>query len=99
MKDLFADRPSKYPSRNPNNLYVPKANKISYDYRSYRIQGPKLWNSLSKEMKAMSSLQKFKEHLAKLEMPFCSCMKCLTTQIRLGSDSSVISSMIKDLNK
>ena len=99
MKDLFADRPSKYPSRNPNNLYVPKANQISYGYRSYRIQGPKVWNSLPIEMKAMSSLQKFKEHLAKLEMPFCSCIKCLTTQIRLGSDSSVISSMLKDLNK
>ena len=40
MKDLFADRPSKYPSRNPNNLYVQKANqyRMAIDLIEFKVQ-------------------------------------------------------------
>ena len=51
MKDMFENRPSKYPSRNPENLYIPKANQVTYGYKSYRIQGPKIWNFLPSEIK------------------------------------------------
>ena len=29
MKDIFEDRPSKYPSRNENNMYIPKYNQLT----------------------------------------------------------------------
>ena len=51
MKDMFENRPSKYPSRNPENLYIPKANQVTYGYKSYRIHGAKICNFLPFEIK------------------------------------------------
>ena len=97
MKDLFEERPSKYPSRHPDNLFVPKANQVTYGYKSIRIQGPKIWNSLPNEIKEIKSLPKFKEMIANVQMPFCSCQKCLSLQIKSISDSPIINAMMRDI--
>ena len=75
MKDLLADRPSKYPNRREDDLYVPKANQYTFGYNSYRVEGPKQWNKLSENTRRANTLVKFKE-LIKLEsVPSCSCQK------------------------
>ena len=80
VKDIIETRPLKYPSRHPDNLYVPSSNQITYGYKSYRIQGPKFWNLLPSNTKQAKTLQSFKIEMKKIEMPFCSCEKCLKLQ-------------------
>ena len=76
MKDLLADRPSKYPNRREDDLYVPKANQYTFGYNSYRVEGPKQWNKLSENTRRANTFSKFKD-LIKLEsVPICSCEKC-----------------------
>ena len=100
MKDIFEERPSKYPSRNENNLYIPKANQMTYGYKSYRVQGPKTWNYLPNEVKAANSYDTFLKCIRNLEMPFCSCKKCLQLQKIAGGQSPLVDSMLHDiLNK
>ena len=94
MKDFFEERPSKYPSRHPDNIFVPKSNQVTYGYKSIRIQGPKIWNSLPNEIK---SLHKFKEMIAKVQMPFWSCQKRLSIQIKSISDSPIINATMRDI--
>ena len=90
MKDIFETRPSRYPSRKPENLYMPRANQITYGYNSYRIQGPKLWNFLPSNIKQLETIEKFKDGIKTLEMPYCSCEKCLTIQTRIGGSKLII---------
>ena len=90
MKDLFEITPSSYPSRNPDNLYVPSVNQITYGYKSYRIHGPKYWNLLPSNVKQAKTLDIFKSEIREIEMPFCSCEKCLTLQNQLKLKSPVL---------
>ena len=39
-KEILKDRPSRYPSRKPLDLYIPKVNQISFGYRSYTYELP-----------------------------------------------------------
>ena len=55
MKDIFNERPSKYPSRHEKDLYIPMVNQVTYGYKSYRVQGPKIWNFLPSEIKEIES--------------------------------------------
>ncbi len=96
MKDLLEERPSKYPSRNPDNLFIPKANLITYGYKSFRILGPRIWNSLPNEIKEIKSLPKFKDMISNVKMPFCSCKTCLALQIILVGESPLINVMLHD---
>ena len=96
MKDIFEERQSKYPSRNPENLYVPKANQVTYGYKSYRIQGPKIWNFLPSEIKEIKSFDVFKKNIKDLTMPFCSCLNCLTLQIQMGKTSILVENMFRN---
>ena len=72
-KDIFDTRPSKYPSINKYNLYIPKVNQITYGYKSYRVQGAKIWNFLPNEIKEIKSYDTFKTTINEIRMPFCSC--------------------------
>ena len=78
MKDIIEERPSKYPSRNTNSLYIPKVNQKTYGYQSYRFQGPKMWNLLPNDTKESKSYNTFLKRISDFEMPFCSCRKGLT---------------------
>ncbi len=97
MKNIFDDRPSKYPSRNENNLYVPKVNQVTYGYKSYRVQGPKMWNFLPNDIKEIKSYETFKTKINQISMPFCSCQNCLTLQIEIDSSSPIINKMLQDI--
>ena len=76
MKDLLSERPSKYPTRKENDLYIPKANQYKFGYNSYRVEGPKQWNCLSENTRDADSLIKFKKLLKLENIPCCSCDIC-----------------------
>ena len=97
MKDIFEDRPSKYPSRNENELFIPKFNQITYGYKSYRVQGPKIWNLLPQEIKGIQSYNIFKSKLRNIDMPFCSCQTCLTLQTQTCKTSTLANKMLQDI--
>ena len=97
MKDIFDPRPSKYPSRNKYDLYIPKVNQITYGYKSYRVQGAKIWNFLPNEIKEIKSYDTFKKTINDIRMPFCSCQSCLTLQIHTGENSSLAYKMLQDI--
>ena len=97
MKDIFDERPSKYPSRNKNDLYIPKTNQITHGYKSYRTQGPKMWNWLPNDIKEIESYETFCAKLKDIAMPFCSCQTCLTKQMQMGITSPFIDKMLQDI--
>ena len=79
MHDIFESRPSNYPTRKPYDMYVPKANQISFGYNSLRIEGPKLWNLLPEDIKNASDIITFKKKLDSFDFPFCNCTNdCLS---------------------
>ena len=97
MQDIFEKRPSKYPSRYKNNLYVPKVNQVTYGYKSFRVQGPKTWNLLPNDIKQIESFDTFKQQLKKITMPFCSCESCLTLQVQCAYSSTLVENMLQDI--
>ena len=50
-------------SSNQNLLIIPRTNLKSYGDRSFSTAGPKLWNSLPKGMRQLTSLESFKSKL------------------------------------
>ena len=99
MKDIFENRPSKYPSRNENNMYIPKYNQLTYGYNSYRVQGAKFWNYLPNEIKDATSYETFQKCIKELEMPFCYCQSCLELQTTTGKSSIIVNKMLQDVLK
>ena len=97
MQDIFEKRPSKYPSRYKNNLYVPKVNQVTYGYKSFRVQGPKTWNLLPNDIKQIESFDTFKQQLKTITMPFCSCESCLTLQVQCAYSSTLVENMLQDI--
>ena len=81
MKDLLSKRPSNYPTRKGNDLYVPKANSHTFGYNSYRVQGPKQWNLLQDNTRKANSLKCFKRLLKQEHMPCCICENCIQKEI------------------
>ena len=79
MHDIFAPRPSKYPTRKPNDIFIPKANRKRIGLNSMRIEGSKLWNLLPETIKISPNLAIFKQRIKKHSLPHCKCnKKCLT---------------------
>ena len=97
MKDVLEKRTSNYPSRNKNNLNIPKVNQITYGYKSYRVQGPKMWNLLPNKIKDADTYDTFLNGIRALEMPFCSCSNCLMLQIQISGSSSLVDKMLQDI--
>ena len=83
MIDLLTVRPSPYPSREPCDIYVPKVNQVRFGYNSFKVEGPKIWNMLPREIKEAETLEIFKRKLNTFQFPWCSCENCLTKQTLL----------------
>lgn len=80
MIDIFNDRPSTYPTRNPEDLYVPKANQKRYGYKSLRVEGPKVWNKLPISVRTSKTIGEFKNKIKTIDFPKCYCDKCFTEE-------------------
>ena len=73
MKEIFEDRPSLYPSRKPNDIFIPTCNCKKYGENSMLVQGAQLWNSLPENLKTATSFPTFKREINKIELKTCKC--------------------------
>ena len=67
-RDLFKLRITIKPAREKYkmNMTIPEFNQVSYWKKSLRTFGPKLWNSLSYNIKASKNLESFKRAIKPL---------------------------------
>ena len=64
IEDLLVKRPPKRTrADNNNDLVIPAIKRSTFGGRSFRYSGPKLWNSLPKELKTCTDLNYFKKNL------------------------------------
>ena len=78
MHDIFAQRPSNYPTRKPSDMFIPEGNRKTLGINSMRIEGSKLWNLLPESIKVSPSLTIFKQRIKKHSLPYCKCNRnCL----------------------
>ena len=75
-REILRDRPSRYPSRRPLDLYVPKVNQITFGYRSYTYEAPIIWNSLPLDIRKSENFYMFKKLLKSWNGPSCRCNFC-----------------------
>ena len=73
INDILETRTSRYPSRKPNDLYVPSANQKTFGLNSFRVEGPKIWNTLPEDVKTAKSLLDFKSKIKNVKLPSCRC--------------------------
>ena len=60
MKQLFQLNESRYSSRRPLDLIVPRVNQTRFGLRSIRYEGAKIWNHLPNSIKSAENLDAFK---------------------------------------
>ena len=60
MQSLFVLNQSRYSSRRPLDLHLPRVNQTTYGLNSFRYEGAKLWNSLPDDIKSSENLITFK---------------------------------------
>ena len=73
MKNIFKNRPSTHPSRQPLDLYIAKSNQYTYGENSLRILGPTIWNSLPNDTRQAKNINAFKNIIKNIPLPHCGC--------------------------
>ena len=58
------------------NLDIPKVNQISFDNKSVRSFGPKVWNSLPPLIKSCENLETSKRVIKNWDSIICNCRVC-----------------------
>ena len=76
LHNLFVKKQMPYDMRDASLLIQPKVNTVSYGLLSIRYHGPKIWNSLSHEIKQTETLKEFKYRLKKNTNELCDCSFC-----------------------
>ena len=75
-KELITDRPSRYPTRRPLDIYVPNVNQVKFGYRSFKFEAPTVWNSLPNEIRTAEHFPEFKKLIKLWSGPICRCNFC-----------------------
>ena len=75
-KELITDRPSRYPTRRPLDIYVPNVNQVKFGYRSFRFEAPTVWNRLPNEIRTAEHFPEFKKLIKLWSGPICRCNFC-----------------------
>ena len=76
MKKLSQLNESRYSSRRPLDLIVPRVNQTRYGLRSIRYEGAKIWNHLPNSIKSTEDLDAFKRLVKTWAGPSCNCNFC-----------------------
>ena len=79
LNSLFVIKECDYNLRNSISLNQPVVNTVTYGLMSLRYHGPKIWNSLSNEIKSAKSLREFKFISKQVAGNKCSCSFCSLT--------------------
>ena len=80
MNDLLLKRPSNYKSKQGLNLHIPKANQITFGYKSFTVIAPKIWNSIPMSIKTVDTYTKFQTSIKGISLPWCVCDSCCMNQ-------------------
>lgn len=83
-KELIVDRPSKYPTRRPLDIYAPRVNQVKFGYRSFKFEAPTIWNSLPNEIRIIENFSTFKRLIKNWSGPLCRCSICKYNGGQLG---------------
>ena len=62
--DMFDERELPYNLRNSNLLLQHRFKTVKYGYKSFMYYGAKLWNALPSNLKEITKLHIFKQHLS-----------------------------------
>ena len=57
-------------------LDIPKRNLRTFDYKSLKVLGPKIWNNLQYHVKSSDNLDTFKNLLKNWDGNLCKCNLC-----------------------
>ena len=57
-------------------LDIPKRNQRTFDYKSLKVLGPKIWNNLQYHVKSSDNLDTFKNLLKNWDGNLCKCNLC-----------------------
>jgi len=80
MKELLTERNSRYSSRRPLDLYVPRVNQDKFGYKSYTFEAPSVWNSLDVEIRQVENFNHFKKLINLWTGPSCRCNFCTNSE-------------------
>ena len=58
------------------NLDIPKWNQRTFDNKSLKVLGPKIWNNLPHHVKSSDNLDTFKNLLKNWDGNLCKCNLC-----------------------
>ena len=59
-------------------IKIPQVHKVHTGIESFPYMGPKLWNSLPKDVKKSNTLESFKSKLKEPTITECPCSMCRT---------------------
>ena len=80
MKELLTERNSRYSSRRPLDLYVPRVNQDKFGYKSYTFEAPSVWISLDVEIRQVENFNHFKKLINLWTGPSCRCNFCTNSE-------------------
>ena len=78
MKNIFMVKETNRLTRQQYklNLNTPSCNQMTFDYKSLRIFGPKIWNKFPYHIKSSENLKSFKKQIRNWDGTRCSCKIC-----------------------
>ena len=76
MQNLSVMNQSRYSSRRPLNLHLPRVNQTAHGLNSLRYARAKLWNSLPEDIKSSENLTTFKRLIKTWNGTTCRCNFC-----------------------
>ena len=76
MYDIFEKKEVKYDLRSQSDFSVRPVNTEKFGINSLQYLGNKIWNMIPTNIKALNSLESFKEKIRKWEPKECHCKLC-----------------------
>ena len=80
--ELIERSSSSYSTRQPYDLTVPRVNQTSFESRSIKFKGARLWNHFPQNIKSADNLSTFKLLIKNWMGPSCGCSYCLFAERR-----------------
>ena len=85
MQEIFTIKEQgEYNLRNQVDFVVPHVKSVNFGFASIRYIGPKIWESLSQNLKNKETIDSFKTAIKKWKPDSCSCRLCETYLQNIG---------------
>ena len=84
VREIFQERSVPYNLRSDNNFASRHVNSVYHGTESLSFLGPKIWEQVPPELKALESLDMFKTQIKKWIPLNCPCRLCRTYLPQIG---------------